>query len=373
MASPAVAAVSGWLLWPFLKYMVLVVGWMGSSAIASVPVDWISPGFLAGYYLALAAAVWLYNWRQRLRSLMAGSAGLMKDGVNITYGLSGGAWRIIVPVLLLALLVTFTAASIPDNKLRVSFLDVGEGDAVLVQKGNTRVLIDGGPSPRAVTLALSKQMPFWDRNIDVLILTHPHQDHLAGLVEVLRRYKVGTVIYPSSDYLSPMYEEWLRLIEEKGIEFVTARAGQQISMGDNTLIKLLSPPDTPITGTNSDIDNNGAAVSVQEGGIVFLLPADIMKEAERELIRNRAGLACTVYKAPHHGSDTSSNLEFLSVANPQIVVISCGADNKFGHPDEGVVERLAGVVGEPNVYRTDLQGTIEFITDGERLWVKREK
>jgi competence protein ComEC len=105
----------------------------------------------------------------------------------------------------------------------------------------------------------------------------------------------------------------------------------------------------------------------------FLLTGDIMKDAEWQMIRHRMDLACTVIKAPHHGSDTSSTMEFLSVVEPQVAVVSCGAGNKFGHPDEGTVERLMEVVGEPNVYRTDTQGTIVFTTDGERLWVRVEK
>jgi competence protein ComEC len=373
LALPAAGGVLGWLLWPFLKYMVLVVGWLGSSSIASIPIGWISPGFLAAYYCILAAAIWLYSKRRRLRSLGAGTAGVMKAGVNITYGLADNRKWVIVPVLLLAVLTTFAAATMPDNKLKISFLDIGEGDAVLVQKGNTQVLVDGGPSPQAVMLALSKQMPFWDRSIDVIILTHPHQDHLAGLIEVLKRYRVGTVIYPALDYDSPTYEEFIRLIKEKNLKVVTARAGLQVAIGNDTLIKFLSPPDTLFTGTESDLDNNSVVVSVQDNKVEFLLTGDIMKDAEWELTRHRADLACTVIKAPHHGSDTSSTQEFLSVADPQIAVISSGAGNKFGHPDEGTVERLEGLVVEPNVYRTDERGTIVFTTDGERLWMKVHK
>jgi competence protein ComEC len=370
---PGAGWVLGWLLWPFLKYMVLVVGWLGSSTSTFVQVGWITPGFLIAYYLALAAAVWLYGKRQRLRSLMAGTAGLMKTGVNITYGLAGGSKWIVAPLFLLALLTTFTAAAMPESKVKVSFLDVGEGDAILVQKGSSQVLIDGGPSPQAVMLSLSRQMPFWDRSIDAVILTHPHQDHLAGLMEVLKRYRVGMVVYPPLDYDSPTYDEFKSLIQEKGIKSVKARAGLQLTMGGGTQITLLSPPETLLTGTESDIDNNSVVLSVQDNDIEFLLTGDIMKDAERELLRHRATVACTVIKAAHHGSDTSSALEFLAVADPQIAVISAGEGNKFGHPDDSTVERLKGAVGEANVYRTDEQGTITFTTDGERLWVKTEK
>jgi competence protein ComEC len=244
---------------------------------------------------------------------------------------------------------------------------------VLVQQGNTQALIDGGPSPQAITLALSKQMPFWDRTIELLVLTHPHSDHLAGLVEVLKRYKVKEVIYPSINDSSPLYEEWQGLIKDKEIKSVVACTGQRITIDDDIAIEVLNPPVEPFIGTDSDIDNNSVALKVREGKISFLLTGDIMSETEAELIRERAGVNCTILKAAHHGSDTSSTSSFLAVADPQIAVISCGAGNKFGHPDEAVLERLEERMGESNVYRTDLCGTITFTTNGERLWVKTKR
>ena len=373
LVSGLIAQVFGWLLWPFLTYMVLLVRGFGSPAVSSVAVDWISPGVIIGYYLLLAALIWVYGRRRKLRNMLSGAAGVMKAGVDFTFGLARGARWLIVPLLLLAALATFTAVTLPGDELRVSFLDVGEGDAILVQKGNTQLLIDGGPSPQAITLALSRQMPFWDRSIEAVVLTHPHQDHLAGLVEVLKRYKVETVVYAPLVYSSPTYEEWLNLIDINVIAGVPARNGLQLTMGENTLIKFLSPPSALLAGTQSDIDNNSVVVLLQEGGVKFLLTGYIMRDAEWELVRNRADLSCTVMKAPHHGSDTSGTLEFLAVASPQIAVISCGADNKFGHPDAEIIDRLEERIGEENIYRTDIHGTIEFTTDGERLWVKTER
>ncbi|MDP3879340.1 MAG: MBL fold metallo-hydrolase, partial [Dehalococcoidales bacterium] len=114
----------------------------------------------------------------------------------------------------------------PDDKLRVSFLDVGQGNAILIQKGSQQVLVDGGPDPRAISLALGKEMPFWDRTIDLVVLTHPHADHLTGLVTVLDRYQVKQVLYPDLASDSPLYDEWFSIIEEKNIVHTPARAGQ---------------------------------------------------------------------------------------------------------------------------------------------------
>ena len=150
--------------------------------------------------------------------------------------------RVILPLVVAAILVTLLAASLPDSRLRVSFLDVGQGDAILIQKGSQQVLVDGGPSPQAICLGLGEKMPFWDRTIELMILTHPSADHVTGLVEVLNRHRVKRVLYPDLDFDSGVYDEWLRLIDEPTIESTLARAGQQISLGDGVVIEVLGPP-----------------------------------------------------------------------------------------------------------------------------------
>ena len=245
--------------------------------------------------------------------------------------------------------------------------------AMLIQRGSQQVLIDGGPSPQTIGLALGKKMPFWDRTIELVVLTHPHADHLTGLVTVLQRYQVKQVLYPDLDYQLPLYDEWLNLIEEKNVKSTIAEAGQQIDLGEGVVITVLNPQQHPLSGTESDIDNNGMVLRLSMGEVSLLLTADIFWEAEFELICRRADLSSTVLKVAHHGSDTSTTEEFLAVANPQLAVISVGADNPFGHPSDAVMERLTEKLGAGNIYRTDEYGTIEFITDGERLWVKNER
>jgi competence protein ComEC len=135
-------------------------------------------------------------------------------------------------------------------------------------------------------------------------------------------------------------------------------------------MEVLNPPVNPLSGSESDLDNNSIVLHLRDGKVSFLLAADIMRDTEWELVRERADLPGTVLKVAHHGSATSTTPEFLAVVNPQTVVISCGADNKFGLPNQEVVSRLVQKLGEGNIYRTDEQGTIEFITDGKRLWVE---
>ena len=132
---------------------------------------------------------------------------------------------------------------------------------------------------------------------------------------------------------------------------------------------MLNPPVELFRGTGSDVDNNGVVLKLSWNKVSFLFTADIRKEAELELIKGRPGLRSTVLKIAHHGGDTSTSPQFLAVVEPEVAAISVGADNNFGHPCPEVVERLVEMVGEDNLFRTDEDGTIEFITDGERLWV----
>ena len=135
-------------------------------------------------------------------------------------------------------------------------------------------------------------------------------------------------------------------------------------------MKVLGPGTVFLAGTESDMDNNSVVLRLSTGNVSFLLTGDIMREAEWELIRGWADLTSTILKVAHHGSDTSTTPEFLAVVSPRVAVISAGADNKFGHPNDEVVGRLEQELGGENVYRTDEHGTIEFTTDGERLWVE---
>jgi competence protein ComEC len=211
-------------------------------------------------------------------------------------------------------------------------------------------------------------MPFWDRTIKLVILTHPDQDHLAGLVEVLQRFHVEQVLDPGLPSDSPLYEAWQRLIIANKVDRTAARAGQQIDLSGATLA-VLHPPDTLLTNTDTDGDNNGVVLKLKAGRVSFLLTADIRQEAELQLIARRAALNSTVLKVAHHGSDTSTTQEFLSAADPQVAVISVGASNKFGHPGDKAMARLQKKLGQEKIYRTDEHGTVQFTTDGERLWV----
>ncbi len=368
------AQIIAWLAWLFLSYMLLVVNGFAAIPLSSIEVGAINTHLVWTYYPVLALALWLNSHRRQASILATKSLTSVKPGINkITNPVSKlpKKW-VIPPLLVVAILTLVAAATMPDDNLHVSILDVGQGDAILISRGNQQVLVDGGPSPQAIALELGEKMPFWDRTIELVILTHPSADHVTGLVEVLNRYQVKQVLHPNLDFESDIYDEWLSLLKEKDIKCTVAKAGQQINLGRVT-IKVLNPQTPLLTGTESDIDNNGMVLHISTGEVSFLLTADIMWEAEFELLAHRANLTSTVLKVAHHGSDTSTTPEFLAVVNPEVAVISVGADNRFGHPTPKVMERLEDRIGSEKIYRTDKQRTIEFITDGEKLWVRVER
>ena len=287
IALPIAQAVA-WLAWLFLSYMLLVVNGFAAFPLSSIEVGSVDTTLIWVYYLALASAIWLNSDRKWVTKLMPKITNLVSNLPK--------KW-VIPPLLAVAILVSLAATTMPDDNLRISFLDIGQGDAILIQTpAHQNILIDGGPSPQAISLELGKKLPFWDRTIDLVVLTQPHADHVTGLVEVLQRYKVKQVLYADLDFESDIYDEWLRLIKEKNIKCTIAQAGQQIDLGKGVVIEVLNPPEMLLSDTSSDIDNNGVVLHLRMDEVSFLFTADIGQEAEFELINRRADLHSTVLK-----------------------------------------------------------------------------
>ena len=370
------AQILGWLAWLFLSYFLSVVQGFDALPFSSFQVATISTWYIWGYYAILAGVIAFLNYRNRLADF---SSKLTSEIKKVVQGIPkphlgfSPKW-LALPLLVAAILVWSVALTMPDGKLHVSFLDVGQGDAILIQTPNGQdILIDGGPDPQKINLELSKKLPFWDRTIDLVVSTQPQADHITGLVEVLQRYKVKQVLEPGVSYNSSIYQEWCSLTGEKQIDCDNASAGQEIDLGSGVKIEVLNPPESLWEGTSDDVDNNGVVLRLSWDNFSFLFTADIREDVEFELIGQRASLRSTVLKVAHHGSKTSTTSQFLAAVDPEVAVISVGKDNPFGHPSPEVWERLIGRLGEGNVYRTDEDGTIEFITDGETLWVRIEE
>ena len=371
LVSLLVAQVLGWLAWLFLSYLISIVQVFATLPYASLEVTSLSTWHIWGYYALLAAIITLLTHRNRVADFSYKlSSGMRKLTEDFPRHRGFAAKWLVLPLLVIATLVWSVALTMPDDKLHVSFLDVGQGDAALIQTpAGQNILIDGGPDAQKINLALGDKLPFWDRTIDLVVCTQPQADHVTGLVEVLQRYTVNQVLEPGVFSDSSAYQEWLTLVEDKTLQHTIARSGQEFSLGNEIKIEVLNPSEGLLEGTSHHIDNNGVVLRLSWGRISFLFAADIRQEAEYELIMRRANLKSTVLKVPHHGSATSTTSHFLDAVDPQVAVISAGTDNPFGHPHSDVVQRLIDTVGENNVYRTDRDDTIEFTTDGATLWV----
>jgi len=376
LLAPFLAQILGWVAWLFLSYVILVVQAFDALPFSSAKLSSIHIWQIWIYYAFLAVIMAAINYRKQLADFIFRAASKLSSPVSKASGfvISLPQKWVIFPLLIATILVWVAILNMPDDKLHVSILDVGQGDAILIQTPNRQdILIDGGPSPQAIGLELGKKLPFWDRTIDLVILTQPQADHVAGLIEVLQKYKVPQVIEPGIAYSSATYQQWLSSVEDKEIKHEIARAGQEINLGSGIKIEILHPSSPLLQNTSDDIDNNGMVLRLSWNKVSFLFTADIGREAEWYLGAQRANMKSTVLKVAHHGSRTSTSPEFLAVVNPEIAAISVGANNRFGLPHSQVVDRLAERLGSDRVYMTSTHGTIEFVTDGERLWVKYDK
>ena len=264
----------------------------------------------------------------------------------------------------------FAWRGLPDGRLHLTFLDVGQGDAIFIETPSGRqVLVDGGPGESALLSQLGRQMPFWDRTIDVVVLTHSDADHLTGLVSVLERYEVGIVVFREEPAETDLYARWLELVEVEGADVYQGETGLRVSLDEGLDMTMLHPGPELVGGREGSSNNNSIVAKLQHGLVSVLLTGDIEAEVEQQLVGDGAELGSTVLKAAHHGGCSSTTGEFLEAVDPEVVVISVGAENDFGHPCAQLMERL----GDTPVYRTDEQGAIELVTDGDRLWVETER
>ncbi len=348
----------GWLVWLPLAWSVRIVELTVRLPYASLDFGDFPAGLMLLSYGAIAAGVWWLDGRSSPAEKQKHPRfHLPKLGSATTRLWLGGMGC-------LALLVWLAVASLPDGRLHVTFLDVGQGDAIFITLPDGRqLLIDGGASGTALTWRLGQEMPFWDRSLDVIINSHPDADHLGGFVPLLDRYHVEQVLVSDVEGESRLFAAWQAELAEDALVPAVAQAGMQLALGRGITATILSPDLT--MGGIHEPNNRSIVLHLQYGRVSFLLPGDIEAGVEQRLVA--AGLPpATVLKSPHHGSKTSSSPAFLEAVDPQIVVISAGAGNGFGHPHAEVLDRYRerGMT----ILRTDEQGTITLSTDGRRLW-----
>ncbi len=260
-------------------------------------------------------------------------------------------------------------AFLQNEELRVVFFDVDQGDAIFIRTPqNHHILIDGGPG-EVVLEGLGREMPFFYNSIDLVILTHPHDDHVSGLLEVLDRYNVETVLCSGVSGSANVAQRWEKAIRERG--YIQARAGQRIKANDFH-IDILFPAES-FVGEKVDDLNEVSVISrlVFREEHSFLFTGDAYADQEREVLsykkeceeEERAwcdvfSLESDVLKVGHHGSRTSTSEEFLDAVSPKVAVVMAGGDNRYGHPHREVVERLEDYGVE--IMRTDRDGDVIF-------------
>ncbi len=354
-----VPAAGSWLLSlfrPALTFLLWISGRFGSLGWATLITPPVPPAVAAAWYVMLAGliAVVSGSWRPpRWQRIVAAAAGVVV--------LTG--W--------------YATEARPRPVLVMTALDVGQGDAILLQSPAGRaVLIDGGGE-------IGADRGGWDigqmrvvpalrragvRRLDVVLLTHPHEDHVGGLPAVMENFPVGLVLDPGVPHPSPSYTRLLRMIEAGRIPYRQAREGQTIDLGAGARLMILYPPDPPPEVEGNPVHARSVMARLTYGRTAVLLAGDIEGPVEQFLIDRGTALASQVLKVGHHGSKTSTTPTFLAQVRPQIAVISVGAGNSFGHPHPVTLATLAaaGVA----VYRTDRHGAVRLISDGTTVRVE---
>jgi competence protein ComEC len=278
---------------------------------------------------------------------------------------------LIISLLLAVVLVTAGCAGLSDlskgavsyshqaDELAVHFLDVGQGDSILIQFPNDSVmLIDAGPDRSgAPVISYLKQQGV--KKIDYLVATHPHADHIGGMAAVIKEFDISKVYMPKVTHTTKTFEDMLLSIKKKGLKITPARAGLNIFEQDGCLQATFT---APCSSGYDSLNNYSAVVKIQYGSTSFLLTGDAEDLSEKEMLASGMNLQADVLKVGHHGSSSSTTPAFLKSVSPEYAVILVGAANDYGHPHQETLDNLAdaGVI----IYRTDEEGTIIFVSDG---------
>ncbi|HML20095.1 MAG TPA: ComEC/Rec2 family competence protein [Aggregatilinea sp.] len=273
-------------------------------------------------------------------------------------------YSVAVAGAILAVLIWTVALQMPDGKLHVWYLDVGHGNAMLIQTPEgAKILVNGGPNPTELRRAVGDVLPFWDHTLDVLIVTEPSPAEVSALPSLLDSYTVHTVVTNGQDGATDTYQALMQRWESQQAQSVAASAGYIIRTDDGVQIEVLHPAAIP---QDAGISGVALALRLTYGDASFLIAPDLDTEGVDALLASNQFLGSTVLTLAGHGDDNTNTPELLAKTSPQAAVVMVGAGQRSGLPDAGVLADVEALTGQP-VYRTDQDGTVEFVTDGASL------
>ena len=260
----------------------------------------------------------------------------------------------------------FSACGLQESSLnknqimRVHYIDVGQGDSILIQVNGINMLIDAGPAENSdILISYLKKQKI--RKLHYIVATHPHEDHIGGMPAVIQKFDIGKFYAPKIIAETRYFEDMAVSLKEKGLMISPARKGTFLSLGQKTECQMLSP----CSESYDNLNNYSSVIRITYGSSSFLFTGDAEELAETEIISTGANIDCDVLKAGHHGSSTSSSNQLLEAATPDTAVISAGKRNDYGHPSKTVLSALEKI--DAQVYRTDIDGTIVLECDGAKI------
>lgn len=354
-AAELVGAPAGWFAGLFAYYPLAFIVWVAEASAAipgsSVPTPAAGATVAIVAYAVMALAAWPAYRYMPPETPVPGRSSAAPMVRRVALGAAAG----------LAAVVVLSASIMPGGapgELRVEFLDVGQGDAILITTPERRqVLVDGGPGGLPLMRELGTVLPHWDQSLDAVIVTHPQSDHLGGLAELARRYDVGIVYDAGVEGASAGYLAYDAAFPERE----RLRAGDRMEW-DGVSMEVLWPPGfMPDEAGDTDLNDTSLVLMLEYGEVSMLLTGDITAGVQRTMLSGTS-IRADVLKVPHHGSRTSA-VEFFDAVGPALAVITVGEGNRYGHPAEEILEALAGAM----VLRTDEDGRVTIVTDGERL------
>ncbi len=346
-----------WVAWPFTAYTIAFVELLAKVPGASIGLGEVAPAVVIGCYALLFGLTWLFSrppdrrpaWLLALRS--------------VGWGQLASRW---LPTSGLAALVVGTTVvwswyfSLPerDGRMRITVLDVGQGDAVLIQTpSGATVLIDGGPSGGALARALARQLPLFTTRFDLLVIAAPRDENIGGLPEALARYTVSRAVVTGLPGKSATYQALMDVLKDKKIETISAASLPVFDLGDGITLRVVGE------------GARGSALRLEWGRASLLMPIGLAAFDETTLLAQGAVRPSTALLVADHGSRDATQAEWVSAVNPHVALISVGAGNSEGDPSPAVLEHLAG----RTVLRTDERGNLRLLTDGQQLWVEVER